>query len=95
MISIKEYEKLVDEVLVMEKELERLGRVRYKDVSSGEEYAMHEEAIRESYPPQKEYSDYKKIYLEKKRLIEAFDMIARYALAINNNQADRGQSADQ
>ena len=82
MVSAKEFEKLVNELLVMEKELDRLGKVRYTDTVSGEQYAMFEQAIAGSYQPQKEYNDYKKRYTEKKRIVDSLDMIARYKLAL-------------
>jgi hypothetical protein len=79
MISAVEYRKLVDELLTMEADLENLGQV-HVETSEGP-HAMFEQAISDNVPQQKAYSDYKKMYLKKKRIVEAYDMVARFELA--------------
>lgn len=87
MISTEEFTKLVDELLLMEEELERLGEVEV--YISAEPYAMFEEALSDDIPEQKAYSDYKKLYLKKKRIVEAYDMVSRFELA-NKPKSEEG-----
>ena len=80
MISAEEFKKLVDELLFMEEKLERLGNVKHT-TNDGEVYGMFEQALCDSIPAQKEYSDFKRLYLKKKRVVEAYDMVSRFELA--------------
>jgi hypothetical protein len=80
MITATEFEALVEELLTMEGKLKVLGEVTF-DTPDGP-YAMCERALSDDFPSQKEYNDLLSIYNEKKRLVEAFDMIARYKLAM-------------
>ena len=85
MISPEEYEKLIDEVLNLERKLEIMGKEKI-DTSQGP-YEISERALHDSLPQQKAYNDLYEIYNKKKKLIDAFDMIARYKLASGNSNA--------
>ena len=82
MITVEEYSKLVDELLVMEKELERLGNVTV-DTSQGQ-YAMFEMQLSDRVKEQKEYNDLFKVVKQKQRLVDAFDQVARYKLSLQS-----------
>lgn len=79
MIDAAEFEALVHEVLALEDELEELGNVT-RETSQGT-YAMREQALSDGCMAQAKYNKAKASLAKKKRLIEAFDMIARYKLA--------------
>lgn len=78
MITPAEFSALVDELLVMGQELERLGKVEV--MTSRGAFSMFEQALSRSVPEQKAYSDLKGQYLAKKRIVDAHDMVARYEL---------------
>jgi len=81
MISATEFETLVEELILMEVELKRLGDI--KVMTSEGPHAMREQGLMASVPEQKAYNDLFSQYARKKRIVEAFDMVARYKIAQN------------
>lgn len=70
--------ELAQQVQLLGAELKALGLVTI-NTSQGP-YALHEQAL--CCPEQDEYNALKVRYEEKKRILDAFDMVARYNMAI-------------
>lgn len=82
MLSVTEYSNMVDEVLGLESILKELGEFTV-DTSEGP-YKVREQLLADTIPEQKAYNKLKAEYLAKKRIIEGYDTVARYELAMKN-----------
>lgn len=82
MITTDQYRELVEEVLALEEKLEVLGAVTV--ITSDGPYAMSECAMTSTVPEQKAYYDCRSELKEKRRIIDAYDTIARFELAFGN-----------
>lgn len=91
MISVDEYEKLVFDLLEMERYLNELGQVRVQ-TAGGEKYAMFEQLLANTVPQQKEYNDFARKVAEQRSLVEAHDRAANYALAASAVRQRVGRS---
>lgn len=80
MIAPGMFENLVNELLALESKLEALGQVTI-ETNEGP-YALREKLLSErSCPQQKEYNDLDRLVTDKRRIVDAHDMVARYATA--------------
>jgi hypothetical protein len=76
MISTEQFTKLVDEVLKLEADLGKLGRVKIETYDGP--YWIREQALAETIPEQKVYNALRREYLAKKRIVDSYDMISRF-----------------